>query len=287
MRFWATMIDSPEPRPPRWSVERRLAFIGDRLAWDRRIGRADLVRHFGISPNQATLDLRRFDERHPGALSYDPRARIYRATPEWSRPDAEDSNVLLRELRLIAEGVLPGDEGRLDPPPHVEIADAPLRAVAPAALAPIIDAIRNGRALSADYCSFSSPDVSRRILEPHALVFDGFRWHARARDVLEERFRDFVLGRLSAVTVGDPAKSRAADDRDWMRRSELRIVPHPGLAAHQREAVAMDYGMTKGRLTLKPRAAVVFYVLRRLGLTDGHEKRPPTEQHIVLERARP
>lgn len=281
------MIDSPEDAaPPRWSIERRLAFIGERLAWDRRINRADLVQRFGISPNQATQDLRRFEEMHPGALSYDQRGRTYRALPAWTRPNGADAAALLRELRLIAEGVLPSIEGRLAPPPAVEIADAPLRAVAPATLRAVIDAIRHGRAVVADYRSFSTPGVTRRVLEPHALLFDGFRWHARAHDVARRRFGDFVLGRLSALDAGDTAHTGSADDADWQRRETLQIVPHPGLTEAQREAVAIDYGMEDGRLVLEPRAAVSFYVRKRLGLTEGHHDRPPTEQHVVLAEER-
>lgn len=278
------MSDSPDdaPHPPRWSIERRLAFIGERLAWERRINRADLVARFGISPNQATQDLRRFEQAHPGALTYDQRGRTYRALPAWTRPDAADAEAMLRELRLIAEGVLPAADGRLDPPPQVEIADAPLRAVAPDVLRAVIDAVRHRRAVAADYRSFSTPGVTRRVLEPHALLFDGFRWHARAHDVARGRFGDFVLGRLGAVEPGDAARTTGADDADWQRRETLRIVPHPGLTPAQREAVAIDYGMTGERLVLTPRAAAAFYVRKRLGLTEGHADRPPTEQHIVL-----
>lgn len=270
---------------PRWSVERRLAFIGERLAWERRINRADLVQRFGISPNQATQDLRRFEAAHPGALIYDQRGRTYRALPGWTRPDAADADAMLRELRLIAEGVMPPAEGRLETPPHVEIADAPLRAVAPDILRAVIDAIRHARAIVADYRSFSTQGVTRRVLEPHALLFDGFRWHARAHDVARGRFGDFVLGRLGAIQPGDAARTGSADDAEWQRRETLHIVPHPGLTEAQREAVEIDYGMQDGRLTLHPRAAVTFYVKKRLGLTEGHETRPPAEQHVVLASA--
>lgn len=38
--------------------------------------------------------------------------------------------------------------------------------------------------------------MSRRHIEPHAFVFDGFRWHARARDTDENSFKEFVEGVL-------------------------------------------------------------------------------------------
>jgi len=270
------------PPAPRWSVERRLAFIGDRLTWEGRINRLDLVRRFGVSPGQATADLKRFAELHPGGLEYDPKAKTYRAGAGLAPPSAPAAEALLRELRLIAEGVLAGDDGALAWPPAAEAAEPPLRPVPAPVLARVIAAIRTASALQATYQSFSSPEPSRRRLEPHALVFDSFRWHARARDVAEDRFRDFVLGRLSEAVIAGPAARGAEGDTEWNTRVRLEIAPHPGLAPHQRAAIAADYGMIEGRLFLRPRAAVAWYVKRRLGLVEGHAARPAAEQHIVL-----
>jgi predicted DNA-binding transcriptional regulator YafY len=267
---------------PRWSVERRLDFIASRLAWEGRINRLDLVARFGVSPNQATADLKRFEALHPGALRYDTRAKTYRAGPGAAPPDASAAALLLRELRLIAEGVLGTEDGALAVPPPAELAEPPLRPVAPGTLSVVLAAIRESRALHGLYQSFSAPEPRRRTLEPHALVFDGFRWHARARDVEADRFRDFVLGRLSDARLGDVAKLSPDGDHDWTARVEIEIAPHPDLAPHQRTAIAVDYGMIGERLTLTPRLAVCDYVKRRLGLTEGHQTRPARDQHIVL-----
>ncbi len=279
----------PDPPAPRWSIERRLDFIGVRLAWEGRINRLDLVARFGVSPNQATADLKRFAELHPNAMAYDTRAKTYRATAAPDQPRAADAGSVLRELRLIAEGVLPAEESVLAWPPSAEIAEPPVRTASAEILWVVLAAIRERRALSADYQSFSTPNPRHRLIEPHALVYDGFRWHVRARDAEEDRFKDFVLGRLSDATLGDGAKSTAADDVEWTTRVELEIRPHPKLATHQRNAIAVDYGMTDGRLLLHPRLAVAWYVKRRLGLVEGHDTRAPSDQHIVLagERALP
>ena len=270
------------PPSPRWSVERRLAFIEDRLGWEGRINRLDLVRRFGISPNQATADLKRFSALHLGGLEYDAKLKTYRAGEGLASPSVRASETLLRELRLIAEGVLAMEDGTLLWPPEAEVAEPPLRPVPPSVLAPMIQAIRAKAALKATYQSFSSPEPGVRRLEPHALVFDGFRWHARARDADENRFRDFVLGRLSNLAVAGPATVAPEDDMEWNTRVALVIAPHPGLAPHQRSAIAADYGMTADRLMLRPRTAVAWYVKRRLGLVEGHADRPADEQHIVL-----
>lgn len=267
---------------PRWSIERRLNFIASRLNWERRINRADLVARFGISPNQATADLRRFATLHPGALVYDTRTKIYRAGPGWNRPDAADAVVLLRDLRLVAEGVLPADEIALVHAPALGLAEPPVRAVPPAILSAVVTAIRDRRALNVVYQSFSAPEPRRRLLEPHALVFDGFRWHARAWDADEERFRDFVLGRMSEPMDSSPAAVESDQDVEWQTSVTLEIAPHPGLLAPQRAAVEADYGMVDGRLFLTCRQAMLYYVRRRLGLMADHQQRSPQDQQIIL-----
>lgn len=267
---------------PRWSIERRLDFVERRLVWEGRINRFDLVERFGVSPNQATADLKRFEALHPGALVYDTRARTYRAGPGLRAPGADDVGKLLRELRLIAEGVIPPKEGTLVTPVPLALADAPLRLVPAATLTTIVAAIRDQLQLEAVYQSFSTPEPRRRRIEPHALVFDGFRWHTRARDVEGSLFKDFVLGRLSdIITVGE-ASEAPTNDHQWWQDVDLVIAPHPGLPDPQRTIVAADYGMVEGCLVLRVRQAVVYYVKRRLGLVPGHERLAPNDQQIVL-----
>ncbi len=275
------MLDDSPPTA-RWSIERRLDFIASRLAWEGRINRLDLVARFGVSPNQATADLRRFEELHPDGLRYDTRAKTYRAGPGLAPPDAQATQSLLQELRLMTEGVFAPEDGTLALPPRTELAEPPQRPVPPTILAAVLAAMRESRVIEALYQSFSAPEPRRRRLEPHALVFDGFRWHTRARDVTEDRFRDFVLGRLSDPALAGPAQGDPAADHDWQTRLMLEIIPHPGLAPYQRAAIAADYGMTAERLLLKPRRAVAYYVKRRLGLTEGHQGRAPQDQHIIL-----
>ena len=269
-------------REPRWSVERRLALVLARLQWDGRVNRSDLVRRFGISPNQATADLRRFAHAYPGALVYDPKGKVYRAGPHVPQPTPDDTARLLRDLRLVAEGVLPGDETALAAVPLVAAADAPARPAAPPVLRAVLAAIRTRAVLRAQYQSFSSPEPRQRTMEPHALVFDGFRWHARSRDADDGAYKDFVLGRLAEVRVDEAGSAEPVQDLDWLEYVDLDVRPHPALTLSQRRAVESDYGMVGGRVVLTCRRAVVYYTKQRLGLTPGHERRKANEQQIIL-----
>ncbi len=282
------MTDSPDSAPPtptlRWSVEQRVAFAARRLFWDGTINRDDLVRRFGVSANQATADLGRLREAYPDGVTYDTAARRYRGTPGFL-PTEADPEALLRELRLIGEHQLDPTEATISVIPALSIAELPGRTVDTDVLRALLVAIRDRQALGARYVSFQRPGERQRILSPHALVFDGFRWHARAHDAGDGTFKDFVIARLSRAAPVGAWHRHPAEDTDWNRIVTLDIAPHPGLDAHQRRVVARDYGMDKRqRLTLKVRQAVLFYVRRRFGLTEGHEKRPAQEQHIVLSR---
>lgn len=58
-------------------------------------------------------------------------------------------------------------------------------------------------------------------------------------------------------------------------------MPHPDLSVGQQAVVAKDYNMADGRAVLTVRYAMLFYVLKRLGLLDGARLRDPRTQHIV------
>lgn len=266
----------------RWSVEQRLAFAARRLYWDGTINRDDLMKRFGVSANQATADLTRLKQAYPDGFAYDTVGRRYRAEAGFEPHEAHPA-ALLRELRLVAEGHLDPHDATLAVLPDLALAELPERAVDAAVLRRVLGAIRDRRAISARYASFQRPGESRRVLSPHALVFDGFRWHARAHDASDGVFKDFVIARLSRVADGGEWLQLPAEDGPWNRLARLEIGPHPGLAAHQRRVVARDYGMDRRqRLIVHVREAVLFYVRKRFGLVEGHETRPAKEQQIVL-----
>jgi len=273
-------------RARRWSVAQRLDFAANRLFWDGTLQREDIIARFGVSPAQATSDLSALRARLGEAIRYDISRRSYVPGSRFGTPPA-DAGRLLAELRLIAEGVMEAGDGVLANPPPTEIAGQLVRSVDPEVLRAVLWAIRDAQALLADYVSFQRPEVTRRKLSPHALVFDGFRWHMRAHDAEDGRFKDFVLSRLSAVGIDGPAVETEKNDADWARWLCLQIAPHPGLTKHQQAVVRLDYNMGQTMLELPVRAAVEFYARKRLGLVEGHENRPAKEQQIVLVGCHP
>jgi len=61
----------------RWAQQQRIAFIGERILANNTVNRGDLVEKFGISIAQASVDLRYFNETHPGAMRYDAHNKAY------------------------------------------------------------------------------------------------------------------------------------------------------------------------------------------------------------------
>ena len=269
-------------RTTKWSVEQRLVFAADRLFWEGSLQREDLIARFGLSPAQATADIARLRDRLGSRIAYDISRRAYVPTDALTGAPTGAAG-LLAELRLMAEGIIDRTAGILADPPAVEMVAALARSVDPAVLRPVIWAIRDRKVIEATYVSFQRPEVMRRRLSPHALVFDGFRWHARAHDAGDGCFKDFLLSRLSEPRIHGKAVVTAEADAAWQSWRVLPIVPHPDLTEHQKKVVMQDYGMVDGKLDLMVREAVTFYVKRRLGLIDAHEKRPAHEQHIVLQ----
>ena len=68
----------------------------------------------------------------------------------------------------------------------------------------------------------------------------------------------------------------------WNETFDVEIGPHPDLTPSQQAVVAKDYGMKNGRAILTVRYAMLFYVLKRLGLLGDATKVNPQAQHIVL-----
>jgi len=264
-----------------WATMSRLTFLEESIFWTDSVNRRDLIARFGISEQQASGDLTRYQEIAPDNLVYDKSDKTYRAgarfAPRFLHPDTDE---VLSRLRLTAEGV--AEDHPLIGSLSLGIAPAPARPVEPETLRVIVRAIREARQVSAHYVSFSQTDGRMRRIEPHALGYDGFRWHARARDAEDGAFKDYVLGRLSGASLQGPAEAPSGTDQDWHGWVTLTITPNPGLSPAQKKVIERDYGMRGGTADLKVRKALSYYTKHRLGLDLDPKARRPEDQHVVL-----
>jgi predicted DNA-binding transcriptional regulator YafY len=155
--------------------------------------------------------------------------------------------------------------------PSVGIVRDPARAVNAAIMKVFLRALREKRVVRLDYQSMNDASPSSRTISPHALGFDGFRWHARAFCHTHNDYRDFVLGRVRSAVPEGATEIDPKDDADWHNFIEAIIVPHPHLSKAQKLVVESDYCMEQGRLVLRVREALLFYHLDHLGLLERSE----------------
>lgn len=269
----------------KWGVERRLEFIEFRLYWNGGVNRSDIIEAFDVSVPQASKDLTLYQERAPHNAVYDKSAKRYVAgaefEPRFLKPDAGQ---YLSQLRSVAEGIIAASDSWIAHSPPYAGPPVPFRSVNTDTLRTVLAAIRQNQAIEVRYQSLSSEAPLWRWIAPHAIGFDGFRWHARAFCVVGASFKDFLLSRIIETRSARPSEVSPEDDADWNEIITLEIGPHPELSESQKRIIALDYGMQGGRARIQIRKALRYYALRRLGLDTPPGARRPQDQQIVLLR---
>jgi len=273
---------SPELR---WGVERRLEFIEFRLYWDGGINRSDITGYFGVSVPQASKDLSQYQELAPGNIDYDKSEKRYVATtafkPKFLQADADQ---YLSQLRAVTEREAAPDETWLGSIPTADWMPIPHRRVDPVVLRTLLAAIRDRQAVKVFYQSMSDkhPDPIWRIISPHALGSDGFRWHVRAFCSIDRIFKDFLLSRCLKCKPAGEAEAKPEDDVSWHELIELRLKPNPGLSKSQQQVIASDFDMDNNELRLSVRKSLLYYFEKRLRLDVAEALDDPREAPVVI-----
>lgn len=266
-----------------WGAEQRLEFIEFRAFWEGGVNRSDLIDRFGVSTPQASTDLTQYRELAPGNLIYDSSAKRYVAAenfhPRFTPPSADR---YLAHLRAAADGVIDLSDTWIGVPPPAATMPVPSRRVDPALFRTLLATMRQGASVEVQYQSMSvqRPDAIWRRITPHALGSDGLRWHVRGYCHIDHVFKDFILSRWRGLRDTGPGGAGADDDLDWTEMFDVVLAPNPNLSAGQREAVAWEYDMPRGKTTLPVRRALLYYLKKRLRLdVDGDS---PAETPIVV-----
>lgn len=266
-----------------WSVEQRLEFIDFRLFWEGHVNRSDLVDYFGVSVPQASADLTQYQEKTKGNAVYDKTRKTYVAGPKFKpiffEPSADE---YLAQLRLIQSDLLSEGEAWAVRLPSYSIVPILRRRIDAGVLRRVLAAIRTRASIEVNYQSFSHPAPTWRWLSPHALGFDGGRWHTRAWCHTHQDFRDFVLARFLDVRCTGPGAADPVGDKGWHDEVTLKIAPHPSLTDGRRRAIELDFGMVDGVVEVRTRVCLASYLERHLGLDLDPSQIPPERQQIVL-----
>jgi hypothetical protein len=253
----------------KWEIRRRLEEIDRQLYWAGNVGRTNLIGRFGISPQQASADLKSYLESAGDKIRFNGAIKRYVPQegfePIFVAPSLEDyihwSGGVGHELITVP---------------------LPYRSIDLGVLRMLSIAIHQQLSVEIRYRSLSTPEGTVRRITPHSIVFTGTRYHVRAYCHHRNGFRDFVLGRIiEASDHREPGPGKEADDA-WNTLLIVRIGPHPSLSDKQRTVIEADYAMTNGETQLRIKQALLLYILDQFKLDGNEAERPAEEQQIIL-----
>jgi hypothetical protein len=256
----------------------RLAFIELRVRFVGEIRRQDLVERFSIQSAAATRDLALYRELAPGNIDYDPKGKTYVLGADFH---ALFNYPAERVMSWLTQAFGDGEPMQLK---TWVASETPSRLTTPDldVLASVTRAIHQGRPLAVEYYSISSGKSKRKIV-PFALIDTGSRWHARAFDRKDQKFRDFVITRIKRPRILKnelPAPHELSNqDIQWTRIIELELVPHPDMP--HPDIIEMDYSMRNGVLRMKLRAATAGYMLRKWSIDCSPDHRLRGSEYLL------
>ncbi|VAW56325.1 FIG00640418: hypothetical protein [hydrothermal vent metagenome] len=275
-------------------TRQRLQFIEIMAYYCGNISRSMLAKAYGISDPAATKDLKLYNELAPNNLEYNPSLFSFVPSKKFDEVFADLSPRSI--LPMFAQNLLSIDNPSGDTPIYGISAESlpfPTRLPDKSVMAPIINAMKNKRQLTANYHSLSKTASledsvqQSRIIEPHALVNNGLRWHVRAYDHEHYDFRDFVLSRFSQTkALNEMAESSQHYDDDWNELITLQLLAHPQLNDKQKLALSYDYDMKDNVIELQVRRSLVGYLLQQMKVdtTKDASQNPNAYQLVVGNR---
>lgn len=257
-------------------LQRRLVALELVAYWEGRLITNQLMKWFGISRQQASIDIKTYLEHHnPGGLVYSPAAKGYIPTPTF-KPVLTTGHINEYMTCLAAHERVAGD-AVVEDYPLVSSVQLPDRSVRPEVVREIMRACRAGTSIKILYASMANPTLRERVISPHTMIYTGFRWHVRAWCHSREQFRDFILSRIdrapkSTTDVGPGIEADAL----WSERITVALIANEHLSSEQRALVERDYGMPDGRLQISARKALIHYTLHRFqaAITDEQSSQP-------------
>lgn len=243
------------------AIQARLEWLENRIFWVGELNRSDLVTRFEISPQQASTDIKLYQQLVPENLGYDRSRKLYnkgegfeplfeKSLQQWLEENAEEG-AGLRSIQL--EAVKPIKRG---------IGDQVLMAMA--------RSFRLRLPIAVLYQSMKSGTPEWRVICPHNIVETEIRWHIRAFMVAKGVFADLLPGRILDVRdESGMAWVGAEADTAWNTLTDIILVPSSTLTEDQRRVVERDYRMDGGQYVIRTRECLVYYQLSSMYLVDA------------------
>lgn len=243
------------------AIQSRLQWLEDRIFWVGELNRSDLVSRFAISPQQATADIKLYQEHAPDNLHYSGSKKLYtkadsfkplfdKSLEAWLTSNA-DEEPTLRSIQR--ESVKPIKRGMSD-----------------AVLMAISRSFRLRLPISVLYQSGKKEKPEWRVICPHNIVETEIRWHIRAFMADKKVFADIIPGRVLETRDSPESEWVGAEaDAAWNTMADIILVPSETLSPMQREVVERDYRMKNGECVISTRECLVYYQLSAMYLVDA------------------
>ncbi|MNO20002.1 hypothetical protein D3C76_97480 [compost metagenome] len=247
------------------------------LLWEGRISRSRLLDLFNIHETLASRDIASFRVRYPEACEPDPASKSYSSTPQLE--PILSRGVFTEYQRLVGAS---GSLETISIGVPFESTQFDATAIRPVPFSRLHRAMRLGLCVRVTYRSMSTPQAHERLIRPHSLIQAGPRWHVRAYCEKAGEFRDFNLGRISAVSLADALLLPGAEqDRHWQRIVPIRLVPHRDLSAEQARMVREEYMGGTAAMVFNVRASLAKYVIQtfRAAMDPDRERLP---EHVLM-----
>ncbi|MDD2737661.1 MAG: WYL domain-containing protein [Methylomonas lenta] len=269
----------------KWDVRQRLTLLEATVFWTGELITNFLTDTFSISRVQATKDIALYLSFRPDNLRYDRSLKRYLITEQFTPLLITGSPQECLQVLQASQSAAPPVVTLMSNLPTIEVLPSPTRRIDVAVLRPVLQAARFGLILEIGYQSMTTSEPAVRKVQPHTLVFDGWRWHMRAFSYSHNEFRDFVLARIhQAMVVGKPENPPPVDTL-WETQLTVEIGPHPGLSDSQKLAIERDFGMMDGKATITVRAALLSYLLLSLRIgKDDYQREAMAQQTVLLNR---
>lgn len=244
-------------------VHLRLRAIELIAHWEGRLITTQLMEWFGITRQQASADINRYNtEFNVQSLVHNAAVKGYVPVTGFC-PVLTSGHVNEYLSMLASQGGQPMAQV-LEAHPGVATVQLPDRAVRPEVVRELVKACRTGSSLKTLYASMSSPIPHERVISPHTLIYTGFRWHVRAWCHKRQGYRDFLLSRIDRTPKPcDDSAPSPDNDSLWHEQITLTLIPNLLLNDAQKGLVERDFAMTEGCLQLSVRKALAHYTLQR------------------------
>lgn len=305
----ATAVAQPKkaqkrPKPPtakawleglNYAQRQRLRFFEAKLLWEGRVTREDVRGQFGVTKNHFTRDVRDYHDFYPNNFEYNAWMRGYQPktkfTAVFATGEPDEYLALLRLYATLPLAPVMAELGALVP---TAMPLEPAGKINQQVLSTLLRAIHRKSGVAISYQSFSQEEPSTRTIWPHALIWSGERWYARAFDNRRTAYIDLALQRILTVKpTTDTLPDEAGEDAEWNSSEWVEVIPNPQLSKPQQRVVAGEYGMEQGNRgyvwRVQLRRCLIPYFLQRHRLDDTRPPKTrsgvPTQRIVVKDPA--